>query len=222
MWELCVITDRKVSGGLSHREMAERALQGGASIIQLRDKEASPRALLPEAFALAQLCRQYGATFIVNDRLDLALASGADGVHLGQDDLPAQAARRLLQGKLLGVSTHSVEQAVQAEEDGADYIGVGPIFPTATKETGYRPLGLEGLRKIREAVKIPVLAIGGIDFENAPLVIQAGADGVAVISAVVGAHDITQAAHRLWGIVRSAKERCSMVDGGCWKRWDSP
>lgn len=222
MWELCVITDRKVAGGLSHREVAERALRGGASILQLRDKEASLRELLSEAFALAQLCRQYGATFIVNDRLDLALASGADGVHLGQDDLPAQAARRLLPGKLLGVSTHSSEQALRAEEDGADYIGVGPIFPTATKETGYRPLGLEGLRKIREAVKIPILAIGGIDFENAPLVIRAGADGVAVISAVVGAPDIAQAAHRLREIVRSAKKRCSMVDGRGWKRWDSP
>lgn len=208
MWELCVITDRKVSGGLSHPEIAELALRGGASIIQLRDKEASPRELLSEAFALAQLCRQYGATFIVNDRLDLALASGADGVHLGQDDLPAKAARRLLQGKLLGISTHSLEQAVKAEEDGADYIGVGPIFPTATKETGYRPLGLEGLRRIREAVKVPILAIGGISFENAPSVIAAGADGVAVISAVVGAQDIAQAAHRLREIVRSAKKRC--------------
>lgn len=208
MWELCVITDRKVSGGLSHPEIAELALRGGASIIQLRDKEASPRELLSEAFALAQLCRQYGATFIVNDRLDLALASGADGVHLGQDDLPAKAARRLLQGKLLGISTHSLEQAVKAEEDGADYIGVGPIFPTATKETGYRPLSLEGLRRIREAVKVPILAIGGISFENAPSVIAAGADGVAVISAVVGAQDIAQAAHRLREIVRSAKKRC--------------
>ena len=208
MGELCVITDRKVSGDLSHREIAELALRGGASIIQLRDKEASPRELLPEAEALAELCRLYGATFIINDRLDLALASGADGVHVGQDDLPAKAARRLLQGKLLGVSTHSLEQAVKAEEDGADYIGVGPIFPTATKETGYRSLGLEGLSRIREKVSVPILAIGGIDFENAPSVIAAGADGVAVISAVVGAKDIAQAAHRLREIVRSAKKRC--------------
>lgn len=209
MWELCVITDRKVSGGLSHPEIAELALRGGASIIQLRDKEASPRELLSEAFALAQLCRQYGATFIVNDRLDLALASGADGVHLGQDDLPAKAARRLLQGKLLGISTHSLEQAVKAEEDGADYIGVGPIFPTATKETGYQPLGLKGLSRIREAVKVPILAIGGISFENAPSVITAGADGVAVVKAVVGAQDIVQAAYRLREIVRSAKDQTS-------------
>jgi len=204
-FELCAITDREAAKGLSHGEMAELALEGGASIIQLRDKAASPRELLPQALEVAEVCRRFQAAFIVNDRLDLALAAGADGVHLGQEDLPPGAARRLLQGRLLGVSTHSLEQAIAAEGEGADYIGVGPVFPTATKETGYRPLGLEGLRMIRECVKIPILAIGGITEANAAEVIAAGADGVAVISAVMGAPDIRAAARRLIAVIRSAR-----------------
>jgi len=207
IWDLCVITDRRVSGGLSHSDVAKKALEGGAGMIQLRDKEAPLRSLLPEALEIAELCRSFGATFIVNDRLDLALAVGADGVHLGQEDLPAKAARRLLgKGRLLGISTHSLEQALKAQEDGADYIGVGPIFKTGTKETGYEPRGPSLIRDIRLNVTIPILAIGGITLENVSEVITAGADGVAVISAVVGAPDVREATRRFMTVIRQARQ----------------
>ncbi len=161
-------------------------------MIQLRDKEANLRYLHNEAEVVRRLCQRQGALFIVNDRLDLALAAEADGVHLGQEDLPARLARPLLRpGMLLGISTHSIEEARAAEAAGADYIGFGPVFTTRTK-TGTRPVvGLDGIRKAKATVQIPVLAIGGITLEQVSEVIEAGAEGVAVISAIVGSKDIT-------------------------------
>ncbi len=199
---LCVITDETLSG-LRHRDVADQALQGGTPMIQLRDKRGNLRYLYEEALAIRQLCRRQEALFIVNDRLDLALAVHADGLHLGQDDLPPGHARRLLKpGMLLGISTHSVEEALEAEAAGADYIGFGPVFPTGTK-TGVRPpVGLEGIRRIKGAVGIPVLAIGGITLERAPEVVQVGADGVAVISAIVGSGAITEACRRFLARIR--------------------
>ncbi|HET7852859.1 MAG TPA: thiamine phosphate synthase [Candidatus Methylomirabilis sp.] len=190
-FSLCVITDEQISG-LRHREIAAQALEGGATMIQLRDKEGDLRSLYEEAVAIRQLCRRYGSLFIVNDRLDVALASEADGVHLGQEDLPPERARPLLHpGMLLGISTHSVEEARAAEAAGADYIGFGPVFPTATK-TGTRPtVGVDGIRMVKAAVALPVLAIGGITLERVPEVVHAGADGLAVISAIVGSGRIT-------------------------------
>ena len=163
-------------------------------MIQLRDKGGDLRSLYEEAGAIRQLCRRYRRLFIVNDRLDVALLAEADGVHLGQEDLPAGLARPLLHpGMLLGISTHSVEEAREAEAAGADYIGFGPVFPTATK-TGTRPtVGLDGIHMVKAAVKLPVLAIGGITLERVPEVVRAGADGVAVISAIVGSGRITAA-----------------------------
>ncbi|MBZ0169206.1 thiamine-phosphate pyrophosphorylase [Candidatus Methylomirabilis lanthanidiphila] len=191
---LCVITDPSFARGLSHFEIVARAVAGGASMIQLRDKVAGPRQLLSEARRIAQLCRDRGVCFIVNDRLDLALAADADGVHLGQDDLPPKAARAILsKGKLLGVSTHSVEQALEAAEQGADYLGIGPIFATGTKATGYEPKGCDIIRQLRARIDLPLIAIGGITLSNVGEVIQAGATGAAVISAIVGADDITAA-----------------------------
>lgn len=161
-------------------------------MIQLRDKVAGPRQLLPEARRIAQLCRARGVWFIVNDRLDLALAADADGVHLGQDDLPAKDARALLgTDKTLGISTHSLEQALRAAEQGADYLGIGPVFATATKATGYAPVGCDTIRQLRSRINRPIIAIGGITLSNVGDVIQAGATGVAVISAIVGTDDIT-------------------------------
>ncbi|NJD67387.1 MAG: thiamine phosphate synthase [candidate division NC10 bacterium] len=191
---LCVITDRQSARGLSHVEIAARAVEGGASMIQLRDKVAGPGQLLPEARQIAQLCRERGVCFIVNDRLDLALAADADGVHLGQDDLPPPAARRVLgPDKILGVSTHSLEQALEATEQGADYLGSGPIFATGTKATGYEPRGCGIIRQLRSRIDLPLIAIGGIALNNVGEVIAAGATGAAVISAIVGAADITAA-----------------------------
>ncbi|MFQ5532462.1 MAG: thiamine phosphate synthase [Candidatus Methylomirabilales bacterium] len=192
-YPLCVITDEKLSG-LRHREVAEQALQGATPMIQLRDKGGDLRYLYEEACAIRELCRRQGAVFIVNDRIDLAVGVEADGVHLGQDDLPPHLARPLLTpGMLLGISTHSVEEAQEAEAAGADYIGFGPVFPTGTKRQPRPVVGLDGVRRARAVVRVPILAIGGITLERAPEVIAAGADGVAVISAIVGSREIAAA-----------------------------
>lgn len=177
-------------------------------MIQLRDKWAGPRQLLPQARQMAQLCRDRGVCFIVNDRLDLAQAVDADGVHLGQDDLPPRAARALLgAGKLLGVSTHSLVQAIQAAEDGADYLGIGPIFPTATKSTEYDPVGCDMIRQLRSRIDLPLLAIGGITLSNVGDVVRAGAAGAAVISAIIGSDDITRATQAFLTAIRGAAQR---------------
>ena len=203
---LCVITDAGLTAGRDHVGIAEAALAGGADMIQLRDKAGDLRDLLPHARAIAARCRKCGATFIVNDRIDLALAAGADGAHVGQEDLPAEHARRLLgAGRILGVSTHSPEQAEAARRAGADYIGFGPMFPTGTKETGYVPRGVEALRAVRRAVSLPILAIGGITLENVSAVIEAGATAPAVISAVVAAPDMAAAAAAFRRKVAEAK-----------------
>ena len=203
---LCVITDPGLAPGRDHVAIAAAALAGGADMIQLRDKTGSLRDLLPQARSIRALCRSRGALFIVNDRVDLALATDADGAHVGQEDLPAASARRLLgPRRLLGVSTHSLAQAEAARQAGADYIGFGPMFATGTKDTGYEPRGLNALRAIRRAVSLPILAIGGITLENATLVIEAGAAAPAVISAVVAAADISAAAAAFRQRVAAAK-----------------
>ncbi len=192
---LCVITDPGLAPGRNHVAIAREALSGGADMVQLRDKSGNLRELLPQARAIQTLCRSRGAVFIVNDRLDLALAAGADGAHVGQEDLPAEAARQLLgPGRILGVSTHSLEQAEAARLAGADYIGFGPMFPTGSKDTGYTPRGLEALREVRAVVDLPILAIGGITLDIVSDVIAAGATAPAVISAIVAAPDICAAA----------------------------
>jgi thiamine-phosphate pyrophosphorylase len=205
---LCVITDATLAPGRDHVAIARAALLGGADMIQLRDKSGDLRVLVPQARAIQALCRSHGAIFIVNDRLDLTLAAGADGVHVGQDDLPAEAARALLgPGRILGVSTHSREQAEAARASGADYIGFGPMFRTGTKDTGYTPRGVEALRAIRTAVPLPILAIGGITLENVAEVILAGATAPAVISAIVAAPDIAAAAAAFRVRVAATKAR---------------
>ena len=178
-------------------------------MIQLRDKVAGPRQLLQEARQIRQLCRAKGVCFIINDRLDLALAADADGVHLGQDDLPPMAARALLgRDRFLGVSTHSLEQALEAAEQGADYLGIGPIFATGTKATGYEPRGCDIIRRLRTRLDLPLVAIGGITLNNVGDVIAAGAAGVAVISAIVGADDITAATAAFVTAIQHAEGTC--------------
>jgi thiamine-phosphate pyrophosphorylase len=176
-------------------ETAQAVLQAGGRLLQLRDKSATTRELVRVGQELRTLTRQYGAHLIVNDRLDVALAIEADGVHLGQDDLPVSLARRIAGERLLiGVSVETVEEARQAEADGADYLGVGPMFATHTKPDAGAPVGPERLRAIKHAVRIPVFGIGGITLQNAPAVLAAGADGICVISAIVGAPDPEAAA----------------------------
>ena len=172
-------------------ELAVALLAGGARLLQLRLKEAPPRELLRVAEAIRPRARVAGALFLVNDRPDVARAVDADGVHLGQDDLPVAAARRILgPGCLIGVSTHDVEQARGAEVAGADYVAIGPVYPTTSKPGALSPRGLELVRAVRGTVSLPLVAIGGITPDNAPAVRAAGADSVAMISALVRAADV--------------------------------
>jgi thiamine-phosphate pyrophosphorylase len=170
--------------------LAETMLDAGARILQLRLKDVPARDLLAAARAIAGLARARGATFIVNDRVDIAMLANAHGVHLGQDDLPLEAARRIAGADLIvGISTHSVEQARAAEDGGADYIGFGPMYPGGLKSI-VAGQGLENLRAVRAAVKIPVVAIGGITEATIPEILAAGADAAAIITDVLAAPDI--------------------------------
>ncbi len=204
--DLYVITDEEIAGGLSHAEIARRALAGGADVIQLRDKECGSGDLLRIGRIIREITRKKGAIFIVNDRLDIALACNADGVHLGQDDIEAGVARQIApHGFIIGVSVGTVEEAVHAEQEGADYLAISPVFPTASKYNAGPGHGLEVLQDIKRNVSIPLIAIGGINTGNVHDVIAAGADGIAVISAVVGSPDITAAARQLRELVRKSK-----------------
>jgi len=180
------ITDTGISG-ISHAEQVKRFSAGGATFVQLRDKNLSPSEFYLEAKAALAIARQHGLKIIINDRVDIAAALDADGVHLGQDDLPAIAARELLGEKaIIGFSTHNIEQALEALNLPIDYLAIGPIFGTRTKKDAEPVVGLEVIRKIREiAPELPIVAIGGITAENAHEVREAGADSVAVVSALL-------------------------------------
>ena len=180
---LCLITDRK-AGGRTVEEMVKTALDSGARWIQYREKEKTRREIYREALKLRDITQQFRALFIVNDHIDIALAVDADGVHLGQDDLPLREARKIVGDRIIGISTHSLSEAMDAAEGGADYIGFGPVFPTATKDAGM-PKGVEMLREIKRQVSMPVVAIGGITVENLPEVLASGADAVAAASAIL-------------------------------------
>ncbi len=179
-------------------EKVSRALlEGGVKMLQLRAKTLLPREFLKLARETRALTREYACRLIVNDRADIALASEADGVHLGQDDLPLVAARELMGEKIIGISTHDIAQARAAERHGADYIGFGPIYGTATKDTGYSARGLDSLRRVRQAVRLPIVAIGGINENNVTEVWRTGADAAAIISDILGAEDLTSKAGRI-------------------------
>ena len=184
--KLYAITDTDLSH-LSHPEQVERLCSGGARLIQLRDKSSSAIDFYEQAKAALLVARTCGAQLLINDRVDVALAIDADGVHLGQEDLPIEAARTLLgSGKLIGVSTHSVEQAQRALLQPVDYIAFGPIFHTRTKSNPDPEVGLENLRNVRKLTQLPLVAIGGITQDSATAVITAGADSIAVIGDLVG------------------------------------
>jgi thiamine-phosphate pyrophosphorylase len=178
-------------------DAAQAALGAGVRLFQYRNKRGTRKTIYENCLRLAVLLKRSHAVFIVNDHPDIAMAVDADGVHLGQDDLPAEDARRLMgSGRIIGVSTHSIAQARAAESVGADYVGFGPVFPTETKDSG--PLqGISALRQVRSAVTVPIFAIGGIRSGNIGDVLAAGADGVAVISAILGAPDISVASRQL-------------------------
>ena len=187
-YSLYLVTDRALSLGRSTVEVVRAAIRGGVSCVQLREKGCSTREFMDEARLLKALLAGTGVPLFINDRLDVALAVGADGVHLGQNDLAIADARRLVGNRMIiGISAESVADAVRAEAEGADYIGASPVFTTPTKTDTAPPLGLDGLRAIRRAVRLPLVAIGGIDADNAAQVLRAGADGLAVVSAIVSA-----------------------------------
>jgi thiamine-phosphate pyrophosphorylase len=202
---LYVILDGQASGGRRLDELLDAVLAGGCRIVQLREKTMPPAGLFPLAQALRRRCREAGALFIVNDRVDLALAVEADGAHVGQDDLPAREARRLLPPPMiLGVSTHNADQARRARDDGADYVAVGSMFPTGSK-IGFELVGPELVRRVRADIPVPLVAIGGITRDNLSRVIEAGADAVAVISAIGNARDPAAAVREFLETIRSAR-----------------
>lgn len=195
---LYVLTDRGLSRGRAEIETVAAALAGGATAIQLRAKDESGGRLFELALALRDLTRRSGALLFVNDRLDVALAAAADGVHLGQDDLPLAAARRLAPPPfLIGVSAATPDEARAAELGGADYLGVGSVFATSTKADAGAPIGPAGLAVVARGTCLPIVGIGGISPANAASVLAAGAAGVAVVSAVVAAQDVEAATRRL-------------------------
>lgn len=194
---LYAITDRSWLHGRTLASQVEEALEGGATFLQLREKNLDDAHFLEEARELQALCREHGVLFIVNDNVDVALAMGADGIHVGQHDMEAGDVRKLLgPDKILGVSAQTVDQAILAEQRGADYLGVGAVFPTGSKDDA-DDVSFEELKAICEAVSIPVVAIGGISLKNVKELAGSGICGIAVISAIFAQNDIKMAAQQL-------------------------
>ncbi|USS40733.1 thiamine phosphate synthase [Thermococcus aggregans] len=195
--KLYVITDRRLKPEV---ESVREALEGGATSIQLRIKNAPTREMIEIGKEIRKLTREYDALYFVDDRLDVVLATDADGVQLGPEDMPISLAKEIAPNLIIGASVYSLEEALKAEEEGADYLGAGSVFPTSTKKDA-KVIGLEGLRKIVELVKIPVVAIGGITHENIREVLKTGVDGIAVISAIMGAEDVKRATEEMRKII---------------------
>lgn len=194
---LYAIFDPDQAKGRSWQWVLDELLDGGVTVLQLRAKSLASKEFLQLAKEVRDKTRHADCRLIINDRADIALACGADGVHLGQEDLPLAAARKLMGGRIIGISTHDFEQAREAARGGADYLGFGPVFGTKTKETGYTARGLERLREIRQQVAAPIVAIGGINEANIAEVWGAGANSAAIISDILGAEDIASKIKRI-------------------------
>ncbi len=206
-YSLYLVTDRGLSRGRPTLEIVSAAVAGGVTVVQLREKTAETREFVEEALAIRTYLKERKIPLIINDRIDVAQAVSADGVHLGQKDMPIELARKIVGASMIiGISAESVADAVAAQEAGADYLGVSPIYATPTKTDTAPALGLEGLRQIRASVDLPLVGIGGLKAENAARVIEHGADGVAVVSAIVSADDPEQAARALFQIVSGARK----------------
>jgi thiamine-phosphate pyrophosphorylase len=205
-FDLYLISDRHQTAGRPLHAVADAALRGGVRAVQLREKDLAPRELYPLAWELRRLTRQHGARLLINDRIDIALAVQADGVHLATTSLPVAVARQMLGSEaLIGVSTHNLVEAQTAADGGADFLVFGPIFYTPSKVPYGEPVGLAALRAVRSAVKLPILAIGGIKKANVEQVLATGADGIAVISAIIAADDPGAATRDLLATLHSKR-----------------
>lgn len=195
---LHVLTDTRLQNRFSHEELTEMAIAGGADAIQFRQKDGSTMEMIKIACNMKKICAKAGVLFIVNDRIDVAIASDADGVHLGQDDFPIPLARKLLgDDKIIGGSAGNIDEALKCLSEGVDYIGFGPVYGTLSKEDAGPARGLEGMKDLLKEISLPVIAIGGVNSLNIPEIIGAGAYGIAVISAVCCTEDPVQAARKL-------------------------
>lgn len=198
LYGLHVITDNVLRPDRSHLDVAKAALAGGASVIQFRDKTMDPAEIKKQAGEILQLCRTAGVLLVIDDKISIAMEIGCDGVHLGQSDMPCNEARNLMgPDKVIGISVGNEEEAIRAERDGADYVGVGPIYTTGSKADAPDACGLDQIARIRKVCSLPIVAIGGINTSNIAEVGAAGAEAVAVISAVTCAEDMVQATHSL-------------------------
>jgi thiamine-phosphate pyrophosphorylase len=202
-YSLYLVADAGFASGRDLVTVIERAVRGGVTVVQIRGKGLPYDDFVGLGRRASAALRKLRVPLIINDRADVALACGAAGVHLGQDDMPLRLARKVLaENMVIGVSASTREESLEAQKRGADYIGLGPIFPTASKETSLPPVGPEGIRNVKARVRIPVVAIGGITTRNARAVLEAGADGIAVISAILGPTDTEGAARQLKNIFR--------------------
>ncbi|MGD9054251.1 MAG: thiamine phosphate synthase [Desulfobacterales bacterium] len=206
-YSLYLVTDRGLARGRSILEIVTAAVNGGATVVQLREKECSTLEFIEQALIIKAFLKTRHVPLIINDRLDVAQAVDADGVHLGQTDMPLDTAKGIAgDTMLIGISAECLEDAIVAEKGGADYLGVSPIYATPTKTDTAPALGLEGLREIRKAVKLPLVGIGGLNQGNAAAVIRNGADGVAVVSAIMAADDPETVARELKQVINEARQ----------------
>ena len=200
--KLHILTDTVLQSRFSHMEITRLAIAGGADTIQYRQKSGSTREMIEIARNMKRLCSEAGVTFIVNDRLDVAIAAEADGVHLGQDDFPIPMARELLgEGRIIGGSAATLDEARKCLSEGADYVGFGPVYPTTSKDDAGPVSGIDILKQVVEIIPLPIIAIGGVGAENIPDVMRAGARGIAVISAVCCQDDPEEATRSLYQVL---------------------
>ena len=197
-YSLYLVTDRGILKERDIFEAVEESLKGGVTLLQLREKDISSLDFYNIALKMKLLAKKYNVPFIINDRLDIALAVDADGLHIGQSDLPLEVTRRLLgKNKILGYSVGNLEEAIYGEKHGADYLGAGPVYPTGSKSDAGSPIGVQGLAELKKAVKLPIVGIGGVSLLNLKDVKKSGIEGISLISAILGSNDIQGASREL-------------------------
>lgn len=205
-WSLYLVTDRSTLAGRNLIETVRKALMGGVTVLQYREKSASTRMMVEEAGALRELCRSFNVPFVVNDRLDVAIAADADGVHLGQDDMPPHIARRILgPDKIIGLTVHNETELEDAHKMDINYVSFAPVFPTSTKPDHQSPLGIEGVKRLASLSKFPCVAIGGIKEHHLEALAGTGINGVCVVSAILGSENPQEAAKRFITLWKSKK-----------------